>query len=283
MAKTLIARSFATATGLRFGRVQFTPDLLPSDVTGSSVFDQRAASFEFRPGPGVLQPAPGRRDQPRPAEDAGRAPGGDGGAPGHRRRRHPPARAALPRARHAEPDRVRGHLPAARGPARPLPRAPARRLPDGRRRVGHARRPRAPRHRRRRAARDHRRRRAAQPAGRGRGRPRRRRRRALHGRPRHGDARELGGRGRRQPARLAGAAAPVARAGRASRGATSSCPTTSRPSPCPALAHRLVLRPELWVRRVDAADVVQRVLDEVPAPPATEPQDDERQRVTDAR
>jgi MoxR-like ATPase len=51
VAKTLIARSFASATGLRFGRVQFTPDLLPSDVTGSSVFDQRAASFEFRPGP----------------------------------------------------------------------------------------------------------------------------------------------------------------------------------------------------------------------------------------
>ena len=51
VAKTLIARSFAAATGLRFGRVQFTPDLLPSDVTGSSVFDQRTASFEFRPGP----------------------------------------------------------------------------------------------------------------------------------------------------------------------------------------------------------------------------------------
>ncbi|MGZ6673476.1 MAG: AAA family ATPase, partial [Solirubrobacteraceae bacterium] len=51
----------------------------------------------------------------------------------------------------------------------------------------------------------------------------------------------------------------------------------------PALAHRLGLRPELWVRRVDAGDVVGRVLDEVPAPPATEPQDDERERVTDPR
>ena len=51
----------------------------------------------------------------------------------------------------------------------------------------------------------------------------------------------------------------------------------------PALAHRLVLRPELWVRRVAAADVVRRLLDAVPAPPATEPQDDERARVTDAR
>ena len=51
LAKTLIARSFASATGLRFSRIQFTPDLMPSDVTGSSVFDQRSAQFDFRPGP----------------------------------------------------------------------------------------------------------------------------------------------------------------------------------------------------------------------------------------
>ncbi len=51
LAKTLIARSFAAATSLRFSRIQFTPDLMPSDVTGSSIFDQRAGEFEFRPGP----------------------------------------------------------------------------------------------------------------------------------------------------------------------------------------------------------------------------------------
>jgi MoxR-like ATPase len=51
VAKTLIARSFAQATGIPFARVQFTPDLMPSDITGSSVFDQRSASFDFRPGP----------------------------------------------------------------------------------------------------------------------------------------------------------------------------------------------------------------------------------------
>ncbi|MGL6278899.1 MAG: AAA family ATPase [Gaiella sp.] len=51
LAKTLTARSFATVTGLRFARVQFTPDLLPSDVTGSSIWNQRDAAFEFRPGP----------------------------------------------------------------------------------------------------------------------------------------------------------------------------------------------------------------------------------------
>ena len=51
LAKTLTARSFATVTGLRFARVQFTPDLLPSDVTGSSIWNQRDATFDFRPGP----------------------------------------------------------------------------------------------------------------------------------------------------------------------------------------------------------------------------------------
>ncbi len=49
--KTLTARSFAQALGIEFRRVQFTPDLLPSDVTGSFVFDQRSAEFAFRPGP----------------------------------------------------------------------------------------------------------------------------------------------------------------------------------------------------------------------------------------
>ena len=51
LAKTLAARSFAAVTGLGFARVQFTPDLLPSDVTGSSIWNQRDADFEFRPGP----------------------------------------------------------------------------------------------------------------------------------------------------------------------------------------------------------------------------------------
>jgi MoxR-like ATPase len=51
LGKTLAARSFAQALGLPFRRVQFTPDLLPSDVTGSYVYDQRDARFVFRPGP----------------------------------------------------------------------------------------------------------------------------------------------------------------------------------------------------------------------------------------
>jgi MoxR-like ATPase len=51
LAKTLIARSFAQAASMGFARIQFTPDLLPSDVTGSSIFNQRSSDFEFRPGP----------------------------------------------------------------------------------------------------------------------------------------------------------------------------------------------------------------------------------------
>ena len=51
LAKTLMARSFAQVTSMDFSRIQFTPDLMPSDVTGSSVFNQRTSDFEFRPGP----------------------------------------------------------------------------------------------------------------------------------------------------------------------------------------------------------------------------------------
>ena len=49
--KTLLAKSLARSIDCRFSRVQFTPDLLPSDVTGISVFNQKSGEFEFRPGP----------------------------------------------------------------------------------------------------------------------------------------------------------------------------------------------------------------------------------------
>lgn len=51
LGKTLAARSFAQALGLEFKRAQFTPDLLPGDITGSFVYDQGAGEFDFRPGP----------------------------------------------------------------------------------------------------------------------------------------------------------------------------------------------------------------------------------------
>jgi len=49
--KTMLARSLARSSGCSFNRIQFTPDLLPSDVTGVSIYNQKAGDFEFRPGP----------------------------------------------------------------------------------------------------------------------------------------------------------------------------------------------------------------------------------------
>jgi MoxR-like ATPase len=49
--KTMLARTVATSLGLSFKRLQCTPDLLPNDITGMSVFNQRSGEFEFRPGP----------------------------------------------------------------------------------------------------------------------------------------------------------------------------------------------------------------------------------------
>ncbi len=53
--KTMLARALARSTGCSFQRIQFTPDLLPSDVTGVSVFNQATRDFEFRPGPLMAQ------------------------------------------------------------------------------------------------------------------------------------------------------------------------------------------------------------------------------------
>ena len=132
--KTMLAKSLARSLDVDFSRIQFTPDLLPSDVTGVNVFNQRTNEFEFRAGSRLRQRPPRRRDQPRLPEDAGRAPRGDAGEPGHDRRRVLPARTPVHRARDPESDRVRGHLSAARGPARPLLDAALARLPAARRR-----------------------------------------------------------------------------------------------------------------------------------------------------
>src|SRR5262249_23388051 len=51
LGKTLVARAFARVSGASFKRVQFTPDLMPSDVTGSSIFDRQGGTFTFVPGP----------------------------------------------------------------------------------------------------------------------------------------------------------------------------------------------------------------------------------------
>jgi MoxR-like ATPase len=53
--KTMLARSLAKSTGCEFKRIQFTPDILPSDVTGVSVYNQKTGDFEYRPGPIVAE------------------------------------------------------------------------------------------------------------------------------------------------------------------------------------------------------------------------------------
>src|SRR5204863_4350977 len=53
--KTVLAKALARSLGCSFKRIQFTPDLLPSDVTGVSIYNQKDGEFEFRPGPIVAQ------------------------------------------------------------------------------------------------------------------------------------------------------------------------------------------------------------------------------------
>ena len=69
LGKTLIARSFAAALGLDFTRVQFTPDLLPADLLGSTIYDMQSGRFEFRPGrssPTCCLPTKSTGHRPRP-------------------------------------------------------------------------------------------------------------------------------------------------------------------------------------------------------------------------
>jgi MoxR-like ATPase len=282
VAKTLMARSFAAATGLRFGRVQFTPDLLPSDVTGSSVFDQRTSSFEFRPGPVFCNLLLG--------DEINRAP--------------PKTQAALLEAmeeRQVTADDGTHALErpflvlATQNPIEyegtyPLPEAQLDRFLV-RLRVGY---PTAEDEWGMLDARARRGTDAVQlhPIIDGQG---------LRSLQAAVEAVHVGAAVGRYMVALATAtrassevevgASPrgslallrLSRARAALEGRDFVVPDDVKAVAVPALAHRLVLRPELWVRRVDAGDVVARVLGEVPAPPATEPQDDERERVTDPR
>jgi hypothetical protein len=134
--KTMMARALRQSIDAKVNRVQCTPDLLPSDITGSPVFDTQTNTFNFRPGPGLRQRPARRRGQPRDAEDAVGAARGDAGEAGLGLQRDLRPADAVPRPRDAEPDRARRHVPAARGAARPLPAQAQRRL---RRAAGRAR------------------------------------------------------------------------------------------------------------------------------------------------
>ena len=87
--KTMLARALADTVEGTHARIQFTPDLLPSDVTGVTVYDQKQGDLQLPPGPDLPRDRAGRRDQPRLAEDPVGAARGDGGGARHRRRRHP--------------------------------------------------------------------------------------------------------------------------------------------------------------------------------------------------
>ena len=87
--KTVLAKAIARSLGCTFRRIQFTPDLLPSDVTGLSIFNQKTREFEFRPGPMMSQVVLADEIDVCSPEDTVRAARGDGGAAGHDRRGHP--------------------------------------------------------------------------------------------------------------------------------------------------------------------------------------------------
>ncbi len=136
LAKTLAVKTLARTLAIDFKRIQFTPDLLPADLVGTLIFDPKRGEFEPRTRPGLHQRPARRRDQPRTRQGAVRAARGDGGAAGDAGRHHLPAARALPGARDPEPDRAGGHLPARRGPGRPLPDEAAPALPVPRRGAG---------------------------------------------------------------------------------------------------------------------------------------------------
>ena len=101
--KTALARALSRSIDCQFARIQGTSDLLPADVVGTNVYDQRDGALRVPARTGVRQHRARRRDQPRVAEDPVGPAGVHAGAPGHRRRAHARAGAAVPRARHPEP------------------------------------------------------------------------------------------------------------------------------------------------------------------------------------
>jgi MoxR-like ATPase len=269
LAKTVIARSFAKVLGLGFGRIQFTPDLMPADVTGSSIFDQLSGTFDFRPGPVFTNLLL--------ADEINRTP--------------PKTQAALLEAMqerqvttdgvtrplerpflvvgHPEPDRVRGHLSAARGPAGPLPAPRQDRLPGPRRRM------RILAHRMERASDEVTLQPILDPVG----------VLELQAALEQVHVAEAVGyyivdlvAATRDDPKLQVGASPrgalavlkLARAKAVLSGRDFVTPDDVKAVAVPALAHRLTLRPELWVRRVDPDQVVAELLGRVPTPAAAD-------------
>ena len=124
---TILARGHCLLVG-----VQFTPDLMPSDIVGSNVLhegEDRKRYFEFVQGPVFTQLLLADEINRTPPEDAGGAARGDAGAAGHGGAQVAVAAGPLLRDRDAEPDRAGGNLSPAGGAARPLHAVPQPRVP----------------------------------------------------------------------------------------------------------------------------------------------------------
>ena len=111
--KTQLAKALAKSIDCSVRRVQFTPDLLPSDITGVSAYNQELREFEFKPGPIFANIVLGDEINRASPKTQSALLESMEESPGHRRRQHVPAGAAVHGDRHAEPGRDGGHLPAA--------------------------------------------------------------------------------------------------------------------------------------------------------------------------
>ena len=268
LAKTLIARSFAQSSSLGFARIQFTPDLMPVGRHGLLDLRPAAARVRFLPGPIFTQPSPRRRDQPRPAEDAGGAARSDAGAAGDDRGRDPRCSAAVPRAsRRRTRSSTRAHIRCPRRSSTVSSCASASAIPsrDDESRCSPARSSAATDEvelRRRSSSR------ALSRCSSALEQVHVARDRGLHRRSRRGDTRRRSGSQVGASPRGSLALLKLSRAKAALDGRDFVVPEDVKAIAIPALAHRLTLRPELWVQRVRGEDVVAEALETVPTPPA---------------
>ena len=133
LAKTLMVSSIAQILDVSFKRIQFTPDLMPSDITGTTILDeneQGQREFRFVKGPIFANIVLADEINRTPPKTQAALLQAMQERAGHRRAGNlQPARPVL-RHRHAEPDRAGRHLPAARSPARPLHVQRQGRLPE---------------------------------------------------------------------------------------------------------------------------------------------------------
>ena len=122
--KTALIKALGQILNLQFRRVQFTPDLMPSDILGTHILQRngrRRAGDDLPVRPRVHQYPAGRRNQPRQPQDPVGPAGSDAGTLGDVAGQHPAAARSVLRAGQPEPDRVGRHLSAARGPTGPFP------------------------------------------------------------------------------------------------------------------------------------------------------------------